>query len=226
MRQRARPAVFTVATLLTAVILIPCANGQDFSDRTSRSGLTIGPEFLPGASLTFAPPEGSKLAPVFAWRGGVSATYSLTETIDASLQMGFDSRGTELYPNDLPEYWERSRVMYFGFFPNFVLNKFNIGMNIGFPVSASTTDWKGTSRNLKSREDLPVLLEARIGMVLPLYENETGWLALVFGGGASLSRLIDYPDIPLLDEGDWHMASGHLGVRYEFAIPGTSRNGK
>lgn len=217
-----RSVLMGAVSALLLLLFVGNSFAQDFRDRQSRAGLTIGPSFVSGASMILEPGEGWKLNPIFAWRTGVHTSYPLTEVITAGLEIGFESRGTQLHVHNNSDLYLNNRLLYFSLYPNFSFSAFNIGFNFGFPLSASQSEANGTSRSLTDTEDLPVLLEPRIGVVVPLVDVKEGWLSLVLGGGFAFSELIDYPG-PVDLVGDWRSVSGHLGVRFEFGIPGTER---
>lgn len=223
------------ASLLFAVLTSLAANAQEFDDREARASLTVGPSIVTGASMTLGSPYGFNLLPVFAWRGGVHATYPLTDVISAGLEVGVDSRGTEVLLTDNSLSFNDTRVTYFSLYPNFVFSGFNLGFNFGFPMSAKTTAYRdlafsispdgtlnGETLDISDTIPVPVLLEARLGAVIPVYDGELGWASIVFGVGYSFTELIDQPDQSIIF-GNWRTASAHLGGRFEFAIPGTER---
>ncbi len=203
---------------------------KDFSDREATAGLTAGAEFNGGASLIIKPPEGRKLAPVFAWRAGLTMTYPLAPVISAGLSLGLDSRGTELHYPDASEFYTISRVTYFSITPSLSFRSFYLGLNMGVPMSGSNTSRSGqlaaeSSVDMTDTEfeRVEFLLEPRIGAVIPLLDDENGWLGLNITAGYSLTTLFDYGEGPADIIGDYHMASLHLGVTYQLAIPGTRR---
>lgn len=219
------------ASLLLMMLISTTTNAQEFEDRESRASLTVGPSIITGASMTVGAPYGFNLLPVFAWRGGVHTTYPLTSVISAGLEIGADSRGTEVLATDNSLSFTDTRVTYFSLYPNFSFSGFNLGFNFGFPLSANTTAYQdlafsgglnGSTQSISDTIPIPVLLEARLGAIIPVYDGEVGWASIVFGVGYAFSELIDQPDQSNIF-GNWRTASAHLGARFEFAIPGTER---
>lgn len=211
-----------MSAILLLLLLAPDSSAQEFKDRESRAGLTIGPGFMGGASMIIESRETQKIKPIFAWRAGVHTTYPLNEVISAGLELGVDNRGTREHYFDNSDLYADTRVTYFSLYPNFVFGGFNLGFNLGFPLSASYTLANGSSIDVSDTDELPLLIEPRIGVTLPLVDVKEGWLSLVFGTGFSFNPLIDYPG-PANIVGDWRNVSAHLGMRFEFGIPGTER---
>ena len=211
-----------MSALFLLLLLAPGSSAQEFRDRESRAGLTIGPGFQGGASMIIESRETQKIKPIFAWRAGIHTTYPLNEVISAGLGLGLDNRGTREHVFNNSDLYADTRVMYFSLYPNFVFGGFNLGFNLGFPLSASYTTANGTSTSISDTEDLPLLLEPRVGVTIPLVDVKEGWLSVVFGTGFSFTPLIDYPE-PTDFFGDWRNVSAHLGLRFEFGIPGTER---
>lgn len=223
------------ASLFLMMLTSITANAQNFEGRQARAALTIGPSITTGASMTLSAPYGFKINPVFAWRGGIHTTYPLTDVISAGLEIGADSRGTTVLAADNELSFTTTRVTYFSLHPNIVFSGFNLGFNFGFPLSANATHHTtalttqpqefldGVSQDISDTIPVPVLLEGRLGAVIPVYDGELGWASIVFGVGYAFNELIDQPDQVGIF-GNWKNASAHLGGRFEFAIPGTERN--
>lgn len=224
------------ASLLFMMLTSLTATAQEFEDREARAALTVGPSITTGASMILGAPYGFNILPAFAWRAGAHATYPLTDVISAGLEIGADSRGTMVLATDNTLSYTTTRVTYFSFYPNIVFSGFNLGFNFGFPLSANTTTYQdpafsgnfdgslnGTSRDISDTIPIPVLAEARLGAVIPVYDGELGWASIVLGLGYAFSELVDQPDQSNIF-GNWSNASVHLGGRFEFAIPGTERN--
>lgn len=198
------------------------ARAQDFDDREARAGLTIGPGIQTGASMTLDSKQGYKIKPVFAYKLEAHATYPLTPIINAGLGLGYESRGTREHVFDRSDIWQDYRVGYFTINPSFSFSGVNMGFVFGFPVGGGITNYGGASFDFDESDDIPVMIDARLEGVIPIYDDEVGWLSLVFGGGYSLNELIDYPEGTELF-GDWNHVSGHIGFRFEFLVPDTER---
>ena len=221
-----------VSFVLTVVITSFGVHGlwAQGDDREARAGLTIGPGFSAGGSIIAKTPELNKVKPIIAWRGEVSTTYPLSDIITAGLVLGVDSRGTRVHFHSNSDLYNNWRVNYFSFYPSFTFSGVNIGMNIGLPLSGTVTDPEGTSVDIEEGGvpgfgtsgalELPLLLEPRLGGVISLLDDETGWLSLTIFGGYGISELVDFPE-PTDTFGDWRHFSLELGVRYEFLIPDT-----
>jgi hypothetical protein len=213
--------ILTTATLLTVVILIIGSTvsgaAQSFSERNARAGITIGPGFSAGASMVTDSPEGFKVKPIFAWRVEANTTLPLTEAMNALMTLGVDSRGTKFHLENNSDIYTDWRVTYFSLYPQFSFSGFSLGINLGIPVSASgTSGSRDTEVDLK---DVPVMIEPRIGGVIPLMDEEVGWLSLILGGGYCINDFLDVGAGP-----DASGVSAHLGLRFEFLLPGTERH--
>ncbi len=195
----------------------------NYGKRKATRQLTLGAAFGVGASMILSPPPGAKVKPIFAWRGTAEASYPLTETVGTALGLGLDSRGYSLHPDGAPEDYVDTRITYFTFTPGFTFSAFYIGMNIAMPMSGTASSEAATSDISDAEMDnFTTLLEPRVGAIIPLMDEETGWMGLTILGGASLNEMVDRADVSG-DESDYHMVSLHLGLTYQFAIPGTKR---
>lgn len=172
--------------------------------------------------MTLDSREGEKIKPLAIWRGEVNTTYPLTEVISAALALSVDSRATRSHHFEVEEVYNDTRVTYFSFYPSFTFSGFNIGFNIGVPLGGSVTPSAGNSVDIDG-SSLPTMLETRLGGVIPLVDDESGWLSLTVHGGYSFSELVDYPE-PVEAFGDWRHVSLAMGVRFEFLIPDTERD--
>lgn len=199
--------------------------------------LSIGAEFAGGLSLSFDPPPNWKVSPgVFSYHAGVNAVYPLTPIIGASLGFGLDSRGTKYTWFDYKDMWEIRRVNYFTITPAIQFSSFYIGLNLGFPVGGAR-QWQNysgereRSLELDSKNDsLLTMIEPRIGAVIPLLEEDIGWLGLTITAGYNLSDLSEKTDFLPAESPTQQMGtqvvSLHLGLTWQFGIPGTERNTK
>ena len=209
--------------VLAGVIGVESVQAQTFSgDRNARAGLTIGPGFATGASMILDSPSGYKIKPVFAWTGEVSTTYPLTDVISSGLSLGIHSRGTRVHHFQNENIYSDTRVLFFTLYPNFTFSGFNLGFNLGLPLSGTETAYTGASSDLSSNL-LNTMAELRFGGTIPIADDELGWLSVTILGGYSFSKLVDYPDI-VETFGDWRNISLQAGFRFEFLIPGTERD--
>jgi hypothetical protein len=104
-------------------------------------------------------------------------------------------------------------------------------MNIGLPMSGSYHTQTGTVTSDRAMTDtefdeVSVLAEPKLGAVVEIMNNESGWLALTIMGTVSIGEVYDRGEIPAAAAdaaGDFHVTSAQLGLTYQFAIPGTKR---
>lgn len=191
--------------------------------RTKATGmLSVGIGFSGGASMAIEPPDGAKYKPSFAWRLTADGTYPLNPTVAAMLSLGLDSRGWRTHPTDDESSWSDFSVSYFSIYPAFRFSAFTLGLNIGFPMSASSSYYTGVTEDFdESRgSSLQTMIEPRLGVVIPVVDEDIGWLGLTLGGGIALAPPYEVPDnAPFNDQ----MVSGHLGFTWQFGIKGTGR---
>jgi hypothetical protein len=195
--------------------------------------LTVGLSFTPGAAISLEAPELWKIGPIFAWRAGVDALYPLTPVISASLGFGLDHRGTALRWHNDKTMWEERFVDYFHITPGFQFSSFWMGISFGFP-SGGVRRWQNFSDGPEQSTELDTdvnklatMIEPRIGAVVPIMDEEIGWLGLTVGAGYNLSDISEsktfLPGAFEKQNVGSQTVSLHLGVTWQFAIPGTSR---
>ena len=171
---------------------------------------------------------------MFAWHGGADISYPLTPVITASLGLGLDHRAVEFHWQDYASASEERAIDYFYLAPGFQFSAFYLGLNIGFPVAGvrkwtNSVDAATHSAELDNTADkLNVMMEPRIGAIIPLLEKEVGWLGLTIEAGYNLNDLSDEPTFAPgpLQGGSISLQTATLmmGVTWQFGIPGTNRN--
>lgn len=212
--------------LLALVCVVGSASAQTDYRTKSTGMLTVGVGFAGGASLAIEPPDGFKSKPLFAWRLTADATYPINPTVAAMLSLGIDSRGFRMHDFDDPENLLDTKISYFTLYPQFRFSAFSIGLNIGFPLGATQTFPNGTFEDFSETKPSPfngalnTLIEPRLGVVIPLVDEDVGWLGLTLGGGIALDQAFE-PNIK--SDANFQMVSGHLGVTWQFGIKGTGR---
>lgn len=196
----------------------------DYSGRMSTAMLSVGVTTGFGASGITDAPTGMKIPPIFAYRVGAAATYPLTPVIGATLDLGLDSRGWKERDIGDEHFYTITRLSYFTLTPGFRFSAFWVAFNVGFPMSGTATTKLGSNATEQSSDisdaaldQLAILMEPRIGAVVPLMDEEIGWLGLLISGGYGLTPLTDFTG------DDRHLYSGHLGLTWQFGIPGTGR---
>lgn len=208
--------------LVAAVVAAGSAHAQtDY--RTQSSGMfTIGIGFAGGASLTLEPPEGSKIKPVFAWRLTTDMTYPINPTVAAQLSLGLDNRGVRRHHQANADAWADEHISYFSMYPSFKFSVVSLGVNFMLPMGGSVTYFNGQSEDFTDEinDKLHTLIEPRLGITVPIVDEEIGWLGLTFGGGVTIG---DYIETPAGSEINNQMVSGHAGLTWQFGIKGTGR---
>ena len=206
-----------VAVCFMMAAYVATATAQDWGDRQSRSSLTIGPGFHAGASMTLDPPERFKLKPTLALKGELHATYPLSPAINVGFGIGYERRGTYMHVHNQEANGDHLRLGFVDFHPHFVFSGFSLGMVFGLPVG----DIEFFGGFGGGDDGPPIMLEPRLEGIIPIADMEDGWFSIVIGGGYSLTPLIDVESTEFF--GDWHHVSAHLGMRFEYRIPGTDR---
>lgn len=206
---------------------------QPVAPVTARKKLSIGAGFAGGASMLLNPATNWKVSPVFAYRATLDFSYPLSNVVGVALSFGFDRRGGEFYWYEDKSLVERRMVNYMAITPSVNLRGILIGLNLGFPMGGSRTYQNGgdaTERTLEldaDKDKLLMIVEPRLTGVVPLIEDEFGWLGLTIGAGynfGDMSERMDFapgsdPSKTLTGES----ASAHIGLTWQFAIPGTGR---
>jgi hypothetical protein len=214
------------AVLLSWVFFSSALHAQtDYSARKASSRLSIGAGVALGVALpvgvSFA--DSSDAAPGLAYRFGVDIHYPLTRSFAAFLSVGLDSRGLGRRPpgkNDNLIY----RGSYFFIEPGVSFSAFRLSVNIGLPTGLSEPQ-EGATGVAETRsypgDHLHTLIEPRVGGLLILMDTKDSWLGLTIGAGFALNKF--YAD-QFATEDNISSAknfSAHLGLTYQFAIPGT-----
>ncbi len=237
-RVNVRRSITVSALCLSAVVgRVYSQDSQvdEYGDRKATSMLSIGAGFGGGVSMNFEPPKNWKVKPLFSYRAGVDALYPLTPVISASLGLGLESRATKYHWYNDNLLWEIRRVNYFAVTPGFQFSAFYLGVNLGFPMGGARTWQLGDGdreREVELKSDTDSLLfmvEPRIGAVIPVLDDDIGWLGVTIMAGYNTSDLSEKPDFlpaesinrPTVTQ----TASFQLGVTWQFAIPGTEKRG-
>jgi hypothetical protein len=207
--------------LVALLGVVGTASAQTDYRSKSTGMLTVGAGFAGGASMALEPPEGSKYKPLFAWRLTADATYPLNPTVAAMLSLGIDRRGFRSHPQDDDANFADFGVTYFSIYPMFRFSAFTLGVNFGFPMSASTSFKNDVVLDYdESIAPLQTMVEPRLGVVIPLVDEDIGWLGLTLGGGIALAPPTEVPDNAPFNN---QMVSGHMGLTWQFGIKGTGR---
>jgi hypothetical protein len=215
--------------ILTIVVLLTTGFSQflhaqtDYSSRKATSRLGVGA----GASIGIALPTGGSLpdsieaAPGFAFRGGINITYPITRTFGVLFNGGLDMRsiGKKVSGQSNSQSYG---VSYLFLEPGVSVSAFRLSLNIGLPSSLTLPD---SGFVPATKEDLEMMLEPRIGATLVLMDEKEWWLGLNVDVGLALNKLykdnriaelVLEKDVPAMS-----MLSAHLGVTWQYGIPGT-----
>lgn len=221
------------ASQLRAQAAAPDEPMDEYGDRLSTKMLSVGLGVAGGVTMSLDPPTNWKVKPVLGWNAGLHASYPLTPIVKAGLNLGIENRGTKYHWHDDSRLWEIRQVNYFTISPGFMFDALYLGMNIGLPMGGkrswqtSAEDRERTAEIDADADSLVVMLEPRLGAVVPLMDEEVGWLGLTVMAGYNLSNLSDNNDfLPAeyrAQERSTATPSFMLGVTWQFGIPGTEK---
>jgi hypothetical protein len=221
-----------IACGIVSLLGVACTSAQtNYSESKASTMLTVGAGLAGGVSMTIDPPVNWKIAPALAYRADVDATYPLNSTIFATLNLGIDSRGEMQSWYNNSEVRNSVTVNYFSITPGFRVSAFQLALNIGFPLGGVRT-WKDGGENGEVQrkldptiDGLKTMIEPRIGAVIPVFDNELGWLGVTVAAGYNLNDISTSPDVTSgLVEGNevsTNTITLHVGATFQLAIPGT-----
>lgn len=229
-----RTTLRSLAALSTLVLTCAAASAQtDYSAHSATDGLTVGLSFSGGVTMTTDATENYKVAPVFSYKTGVDATYPLTNTIYATLGLGLDHRGGRYYWYRDDAIWETRMVDYFSINPGIRFSAFYIGLNLGVPLGGTRTWQNGLDAKENEFEidsdvdDLNFMIEPQIGAMIPLLDEEIGWLGLLILAGYSVNDISGKTDFlpgqTTVKPVSTQMPSLRMGITWQFGIPGTHK---
>jgi hypothetical protein len=215
--------LLTVALLLTANLSQILHAQTDYSSRKATSRIGVGV----GAAIGIALPTGGDLpdsieaAPGFAFRGGINLTYPITRTFGVLFNGGLDLRsiGKKVSGQSTSQSYG---VSYLFLEPGVSVSAFRLSLNIGLPSNLTLPDSGAVPA---TKDDLEMMLEPRLGATLVLMDEKEWWLGLNVDVGLALNklykdeaitRLVLEKDVPAMS-----MLSAHLGVTWQYGIPGT-----
>jgi hypothetical protein len=190
-----------------------CFSQDELVEKSNNFPLSVGPFFVLKAGVNTNHPQGIENAVAFNGIPDMGATFYVPLTVKNKLGFTFDlayttiAYGRKYYGGS--DTWT-NKFNYIALSPNLHLFGFLLGFNFGIPVGCSIENNEpNLPINLKSltSDDMSMLIEARIGAQIPVYENEFGRLSLVISGGYVLSGLIK-------DLDDFNPQPGSLGLGF------------
>lgn len=200
---------------------------------TASRMLAIGAGWVAGASMLLDPADNWKVSPVFAWRGNVDMNYPINANMGVWLSFGLDRRGGEFHWYNDKEVTERRMVNYFAVMPALSFKGLLVGLNLGFPMGGTRTYRNGTDAGERtvgldaSVDKLELMIEPRLGGVIPVVDEEIGMLGITISGGYNFGNMSERRDfMPGEIPGKTFAtenASLHLGLTWLFGVPGTAR---
>jgi len=209
------------------------ALGQtDYSARKATSRLSVGV----GASLGIAVGTGSldstlEAAPGIAYRFGINMQYPASRVIGILFAAGIEGRSAGVkIDHQLDARTYSANYLYLE--PAISWSSFKIGVNIGLPMGGTEpvnnpydSAFTDVTRDMAD-DALAMTIEPRIGASLVLVEEKAWWLGLTIDVGLPINSFYDdayldkTPGILTDDIPTTQLLNGHLGLTYQFAIPG------
>ncbi len=216
-----------IVAVLAGWVLIAAGADQaiaqtDYSARGATSRLSIGASVNPGFSVPIGSLDSTEEAALgFAFHAGINVTYPVSTDIRVFANAGFDTRNLGAKKGDALEATIYN-ASYFYIEPGFAVSALRISLNIGLPMGASISPPEGESQELDS-DVLETLIEPRIGALLVLIDDADYWLGLSVDGGFPVNKLFkeEYFTPELSRVPETTPLSAHIGVTFQFAIPGT-----
>ncbi len=141
--------------------------------------------------------------------------FSDSSNIGAAVDLGYSTYAIRSKPNDnaTDNNTFDYKYNYLSLSPTLSANVFTLGFNFGIPLAASANNLSGNqSRNL-TLDSVGILIELRIGAMIPLVSSPTGRLDLLVQGGYMLGGIYNTSS-----SANPKAASVALGLNYLFAL--------
>jgi hypothetical protein len=221
------PAVVLAAALLVSGSAMTIHAQTDYSSRKASSRLGVGAGASIGVALPISGelPDSVEAAPGFAFRGGLNLTYPVTSSFGVLFNFGLDTRGVgkKFKSESDNRVW---RLNYLFLEPGISISAFRLSVNIGLPSGGSeplgAVGAATSSRDIES-DELEMMIEPRIGGTLILVDTKEWWLGLNVDAGMTINRVFkdEIADVMKTDVHAMKMLSAHLGLTWQFGVPGT-----
>ena len=201
--------VFCIATFG----LISTARSQAGADNDSWKNITLGPMFMPGASVeagTVA--TGAKTNMQFAWCLGAVSCFPFSPSFGLQLALCYDDRAVGFYDQNNSNNYVNYTFSYFSLRPEFMMGDFLIGLGLGVPIGASTSQQNETAPSLGA-SSMNFLIEGRIGASIPVVVADNGnSLRFIINGSYAFSQITNGPLEPAFGSTDKTKNNGPLGT--------------
>ena len=187
--------IFVLASFIAVFSMNSTSFAQSKNDSTSWKNITLGPFFMPGASTEAGTVViGAKSQTMlFSWSAGLEACFPLSPNFAVQLSVGYDSRAIGFYSsNTSSSDFTNYKFNYFSIRPELRMGAFLIGLGIGLPVSADTTQGGAGRASNVGASNMNLLLEARVGATSALFTAENGnVLRFLISASYGLNQITD-----------------------------------
>jgi len=217
--------------VLIAIALIT-ATSASFAQSKDQN-IWLGPFFTAGGAVNAGSvANGAKTDFKFAWSGGASALFGITDLISAQVDMGYDARSLDFYKQDDQNFKYSYTFNYFAIRPSILLGDFQLGLGLGVPLGYSADTMKGAGQPTGSfsvgATAMNFLVELRLGATIPIWQNDDGQLRFLVQGSYAFSHLVSDANAPLpyfdpkqshnTSDNNGPVATASFGVSYLFNL--------
>jgi len=167
------------------------ANGEN---RNTGESLSIGPAFSLGQGFLLGSlGAGWQTTSRFTWSAGAIASYSIVEGLSLDLGLAYDVRGVYIADSS-PRVTFENKYRYLSIRPAVSFGGFFIGAGLGIPLGSTIIqgDQLATYAPVEgSTSDMNMLIEARIGLSIPLLQSDFGELHIMLAGSYGFTRIVN-----------------------------------
>ena len=186
--------------------------------------MAVGPYLMLKAGVNAGTiPTGFKTAVVFNGAPDFGAEFYLPFTkslpVGASLDFGLQTYGILSKPSSgaSDDNTFTTKYHYIAISPSFVASIVSLGFTFGIPSGVSTSNTSGTYTNNGSTSDMATIVEAHIGVAVPILNDNTGRLNFLVMGSYVLTGM-DAPSSGAVTSYNPVVASLGVGFNYLFKI--------
>jgi hypothetical protein len=180
----------------------------------SWKNVTLGPFFMPGASANAGSVANGAKTDVadFSWSLGAMADIPFSPSFGLQLSACYDSRAVGFYDQKSSNNYVDYSFSYFSIRPEFMIGDFLIGLGLGIPVGASTTQQNEPTPSIGA-SNMNFLIEGRIGASIPVVVADNGnSLRFIVDASYAFSQITTAPLAPAFGSTDKTDNNGPLGT--------------
>jgi len=163
--------------------------------------------------------QGTKTGVAFYGTPDFGATvflpFSKTSNVGAALDLGYSTYGVKYLPdsNAVDNNTFLAKFNYFTFAPALNANNFTVGFAFGIPLGESVANNSGSISKTYGTDSMGIIVEFRLGAMIPLLNSPTGRLDLLFQAGYMITGT--YNNTSSYNP---HPATVSLGLNYLFSL--------